>query len=101
MRMRGDEIRLSNPQTNSKIMITIENDNNNYDNNNAVGFLKRLAHKLAIKWHSSYSVVTEFVRARLLLAILRATALCIRGSRKFVTGVRFALDDGAGMCLHF
>jgi hypothetical protein len=48
----------------------------------AVGFLKRLAHKLAIKWHFSYSVVMGFVRARLSLAILRATALCIRGSRK-------------------
>jgi hypothetical protein len=67
----------------------------------AVGFLKRLAHKLAIKWHSSYSVVMGFVRARLSLAILRATALCIRGSRKSVAGIRFALDDGAGMCLHF
>jgi hypothetical protein len=42
-----------------------------------------------------------FVRARLSLAMLRATALCIRGSRKSVAGIRFALDDGAGMCLHF
>ena len=42
-----------------------------------------------------------FVRARVSLAIVRATALCIRGSRKSVNGVRFALDDGAGMCLHF
>ena len=67
----------------------------------AVGFLKRLAQKLAVKWHSAYSVVMGFVRARLSLAIVRATALCIRGSRKSVSGVRFALDDGAGMCLHF
>jgi hypothetical protein len=67
----------------------------------AAGFLKRLAHKLAVKWHSSYSVVMGFVRSRLSLAILRATNLCIRGSRKSVTGVRFALDDGAGMCLHY
>ncbi len=31
----------------------------------AVGFLKRLAHKLAIKSHSSYRVVMGFVRAQL------------------------------------
>ena len=67
----------------------------------AISFLKRLAHKLSIKWHSTYSVVMGFVRARVSLAIVRATALCIRGSRKSVNGVRFALDDGAGMCLHF
>ena len=67
----------------------------------ALGFLKRLAHKLAIKWHSNYSVVMGFVRARVSLAIVRATSLCIRGSRKSVDGFRFALDDGAGMCLHF
>ncbi len=67
----------------------------------AVGFLNRVAHKLAIKWHNSYSVVMGFVRAWLSLVVLRATALFIRGTRKSVRGVRFALDDGAGMCLNY
>ncbi len=55
-----------------------------------------------IKWHSSNTVVMGSVRARLPLAILyvQQLNLYIRGSRKSVTGVRFALDDGAGMCLH-
>ena len=67
----------------------------------AQSFLKRLGHQLSQKWHTSYSVVMGFVRARLSIAILRATALCVRGSRKSVIGARFSLDDGAGVFLHF
>jgi hypothetical protein len=52
----------------------------------ALGFLTRLAHKLVVKWHSSYSVVMGFVRARLSLSILRATALCVSGRNSVCTG---------------
>ena len=64
-------------------------------------FLKRIATKLASKWHSHYSVVMGFMRARLSLAIVRATTMCLRGSRKTMSGIRFDLEDGAGVCLHF
>ncbi len=37
----------------------------------------------------------------MILIIIRATSLCIRGSRESVTGIRFAQKDGAGICLHF
>ncbi len=37
------------------------------------------------------------VGAQLSLAILRAAALCIRGSRNSVTGILFELFNGAGM----
>jgi hypothetical protein len=44
-------------------------------------FAKRLAQKLAIKWQRSYSQVCGYVNARLSIAIIRATHLCLRGSR--------------------
>ena len=36
---------------------------------------------LAVKWEGLYGVVTEWVRACLSFAILRAAMLCVRGSR--------------------
>ena len=44
-------------------------------------FVKRLGDFLAAKWERPYSVVMGWVRARLSFAILRATLLCVRGSR--------------------
>ena len=44
-------------------------------------FLRRLAERLSIKWERSYSEVIGWVRSRLSFAILRATMLCVRGSR--------------------
>ena len=44
-------------------------------------FLHRLAEWLSIKWERSYSEVIGWVRSRLSFAILRATMLCVRGSR--------------------
>ena len=43
--------------------------------------MKRLSDFLAAKWESPYGVVMGWVRARLSFAILRATLLCVRGSR--------------------
>ena len=44
-------------------------------------FLRHLAERLSIKWERSYSEVIGWVRSRLSFVILRATLLCVRGSR--------------------
>ena len=55
--------------------------------------MKLLATKIALKWEKPLSEVTGWVRARLAFAILRATNLCIRGSRvKWRSAVH--MDDG-------
>ncbi|KAL5477407.1 hypothetical protein EMCRGX_G024203 [Ephydatia muelleri] len=57
-------------------------------------FLKRMAANLARKWEKPYSQTCGYVRARLALAIIRATSLCLRGSRvKWRSGL--GMDDGA------
>jgi hypothetical protein len=43
--------------------------------------LKRLSLRLADKWERLYSVVHVFVSARMSIVIVRATHLCLRGSR--------------------
>jgi hypothetical protein len=47
----------------------------------AKSLLKQIVLRLTAKWEQPYSVVRGFVNARINLAILRATNLCIRGSR--------------------
>ena len=42
---------------------------------------KRLASKLAEKWHKEYSQVCGFLRARLSVALVRAANQCLRGTR--------------------
>jgi hypothetical protein len=44
-------------------------------------FLKKLSSLLADKWEKPYSVVCGFVNAQVSIAIVRATHLCLRGSR--------------------
>ena len=66
----------------------------------ARSFIRRLGRELAIKWHRDYSQVIGLVRTRLSFAILRATVLCIRGSRRPLMGTRCLLEDGAGLSLH-
>ena len=56
-------------------------------------FIKRLGDGLANKWDKSYSNVVGWIRARLSFAILRATVLCLRGSRTKWRSI--GLDDGA------
>jgi hypothetical protein len=53
------------------------------------------------KWEQPYSVVRGFVNARINLAILRATNLCIRGSRVPASKMskKVQLLDGAGLGL--
>jgi hypothetical protein len=63
-------------------------------------FAKRLAQKLAIKWQRSYSQICGYVKARLSIAIVRATHLCLRGSRipAHKMSNKFPLwEDGAGL----
>jgi hypothetical protein len=67
----------------------------------AKNLLKQIAKRLAAKWEQPYSVVRGFVNARINLAILRATNLCIRGSRVPASKMskRVQWQDGAGLGL--
>ena len=44
-------------------------------------FLCRMADRLSAKWKRSYGEVIGWIRSRLSFAVLRATLLCVRGSR--------------------
>ena len=58
--------------------------------------MKRLCDQIAVKWEKSHSEVMGWVCARMAFAILRATNLCLRGSRvKWRNG--HGMDDGAGL----
>ena len=59
-------------------------------------FIKHVAQKLAHKWEKSNSEVLGWMRARLSFAILRATNLCLRGSRTKWRSA-FGMDDAAGL----
>uniref|UniRef100_A0A1X7TRV7 Uncharacterized protein n=1 Tax=Amphimedon queenslandica TaxID=400682 RepID=A0A1X7TRV7_AMPQE len=61
-------------------------------------FLKKLAGRLSLKWDQPYSQVIYWVRKRLLFALLRATGLCLRGTRSKLKLIHF--EDGAGISLH-
>ena len=62
----------------------------------ANSIMKLLATKIPLKWEKPLSEVTGWVRVTLAFAILRATNLCIRGSRvKWRCAVH--IDDGAGL----
>ena len=56
--------------------------------------LKRFADKLSQKWKKPYSQIMGWVRATMSFSIVRATNLCLRGSRvKWRSGV--GMEDGA------
>ena len=62
----------------------------------AVLFLRRLAEKLSSRWEKSYGGVLGWIEARLPFAVIRATDLCLRGSRvRWRSGT--GIDDGAGL----
>ncbi len=68
----------------------------------AKNLLKQIALCLKAKWEQPYSAVRGFVKnARINLAILRATNLCIRGSRVPASKMskRVQWHDGAGLGL--
>ena len=59
-------------------------------------FLKRVAETLSIKWDRHYMEVVRWIRTRLSCSVVRATNLCLRGSRrKWRSGNGF--EDGAGL----
>ena len=47
----------------------------------AVLFLCHLAEKLSAGWEKSYGEILGWIKARLSFAVIRATDLCLRGSR--------------------
>ena len=61
----------------------------------AVCFIKRLVTGLSSKWERNYSEVLFWVCTRLTFAILRATRLCVRGTRSKWRCL--GLEDGAGI----
>jgi hypothetical protein len=65
-------------------------------------FAKRLSAKLAEKWQKPYSQVCGYVNTRLSIATVRATHLCLRGSRVPAHQISVRLpqwEDGAGLSL--
>ena len=62
---------------------------------------KRLASHLSSKWRREYSQVCGFVNARLSVALMRASSLCLRGPRD---GMHYkpkaVFDNGAGLGLY-
>ena len=65
--------------------------------NEASRFVRRLAEQLSARWDSNYSSVLCWIRTRLTFAILRATILCLRGSRTKWRSINVA--DGAPLDL--
>jgi hypothetical protein len=69
-----------------------------YEANNLI---KRIAGMLAEKWDLPYSQTCGLLRARVSIAIARATHLCLRGSRVPASRISHKVqwDDGAGVGL--
>ena len=61
-------------------------------------FLKRMACRLSSRWDRSYAEVLGWIRARLAFAIVRASVLCVRGSRTKWRSL--GLEDGAAIDLN-
>ena len=59
-------------------------------------FVNHLGDSIADMWKKSHSEVTGWVRAKMSFAILRATNLCLRGSRRKWRRV-MDINDGAGL----
>jgi len=59
-------------------------------------FLQCLAEKLSSGWGKSYGHVPMWIHVCLAFAVIRATNLCLRGSRvHWRSGT--SIDDGAGL----
>jgi hypothetical protein len=64
--------------------------------------LKALPIKLAEKWEKPYAVVRGYVNARMSIAIVRATHICLRGScipSSKMSNRRTLSEDKAGLSL--
>ena len=60
-------------------------------------FKETIGDRLAVKWERGYSEVMSWIRARLSFAVLRASILCLRGSRTKWRSVEHF--DGAPLAL--
>ena len=58
-------------------------------------FLKVLAQKLSTKWDRPYSSTLYWIRTKLSFSLIRATNMCIRGSRSKWRGI--GIEDGHGI----
>ena len=62
--------------------------------------LRRLADILVVRWEKRYSSVIEWLRAYMAFSVIRATNLCLRGSRTKWRGVNGpGFEDGGGLPL--
>ena len=61
----------------------------------AKSFLDRLGDFLATKWERLYSIVVLWLRVKLSMALLRATNVCLRGTRCKLRPMH--IDDGASL----
>jgi len=61
-------------------------------------FLKRLANRLFDVWDRSFSDVVRWIRLRLAFALLRAVAVCLRGSRTKWRSL--GVEDGAAIKMY-
>lgn len=66
----------------------------------AKAFTKHLAAKLAAKWKREHSETCTFVRARLQMALVRSTSLCLRGTRNHSLCRHPAWEGGSGLALY-
>ena len=63
-------------------------------------FLKELSRKISLKWDRDVSEVYNFVKARISVAIARASYYCIRGSRLHASYLGFyggLWEDGSAL----
>ena len=58
-------------------------------------FIRKLADKLSCKWSQQYGITLSWIRTKLSFALVRATNLCIRGSRSQWRGL--GMEDGSGI----
>ena len=63
----------------------------------AQALLRRLSMRLAEKWQRPYSQVFGFVKARMSIAILRASSQCLRDPRVRIQGAICIMEDGAAL----
>ena len=61
-------------------------------------FLKKLGERISVKWGKSIGEVMGWIRTRLTFAVLRASILCLRGSRTKWRSL--GLEDGAPISLY-
>ena len=63
-----------------------------------INFQKNLSERLSECWNRPQAVVTTWLRARLSIAIIRASSMCITGARKkWHSASLLNFEDGAGL----